>query len=102
MKRNTVQKPNKGPVNPRNRKEKKELSIQIIEACEKAIMGRIIETVNKTNTTWEDVDKAYEGAVEVQKSIHPDHKGLVLIAASNVRTAYFKVKADMLRKEGRI
>ncbi|MFA5085699.1 MAG: hypothetical protein WC482_04980 [Candidatus Omnitrophota bacterium] len=102
MKRTTKPKPNKGPVNPRNRKEKKELSLKIIETCEKAIMDRIIDTTNKPDTTWEDVDKAYDSAVEAQKSIHPDHKGLVLIAAANVRKAYFKVKADMLKREGRI
>lgn len=102
MKRTTIKKPNKGPANPRNRKEKKELSIKIIEACENAIMNRIMEAIHKTNSTWEDVDETYESALEVQKSIHSDNKGLVLIAASNVRKAYFKVKADMLKVEGRI
>lgn len=102
MKRTTKQKPNNGPANPRNRKEKKEIANKILEVCESAIMSFILNAVNKPNSTWADVDEAYEKGVQAQKEIHPDHKGIVLLAASNVQKAYLKVKSDMLKKEGRI
>lgn len=83
MKRPTKTKPNVGPKNPRNRKEKAVKAQEFISQCEQALI-RFIELEIELRERFILLRRQY-----------PDHKGKVAVAIHNVELALSKVKEEV-------
>ena len=101
MKRQTKKKANVGPKNPKNRKEAREASTKFISDCEQSLIKVIDETARECKG-WEELDKAVETRINLLKKTYYDRVAKVILAANNVRRAYFQVKCEMLKDEGRV
>ena len=89
MKRAT--KVNKGPKNPRNRKELAEKAQVFITECEKSLIRVLEQKLREEKCSWLDLEKELEARFVLLRFTYPNHKGKIAVAIHNVELALAKV-----------
>lgn len=95
MKRPSRTKVNKGPVHPRNRKERAEKAEKFIQDCEQSLIRLIDQRSREEGVTWTALELELRERFALLRHTYPDHKGKIAIAVSNVEKALRLVVSDI-------